>query len=734
MFQDDKMIPMLTAIVVMVAIGAVVQRMDGISDYITEPGPAVRLVDDQVPVAAGKLRRIDVFANDQNISSDHRIGLQIAQKPACGQVFIQDDIIQYLAEDDCAGRQTMLYTIEGIDPPVAGQVVAFVSSNNPVDRATPRQQDHPNQPIPADQLALAEDVPEVRAGTEPAEDQGGAPSLVDVLANGGADSAGAAQPATIPLVPEPQGPALTDSDIEQAPIADTIAADPNTSDVNDQAVIDLTNVQKRPVDSAEPLIQQSVQPQLTPVTTPTPAPDVQPVEETEVALVQPTETVQTPAQPELVQENKTPEPELTLAPVKHFQPAAPDGKLVSPRIGAFEQSSNGSPSIGPAPRISGPSDDGGATDFMVAVIPLEEPKTTAPAPLGVRSVIDGRTPNLAQPQADETSSDQDLQVAAVVPNADLGIGPALRDEPVDKDQPPLTQQNTLPAELHPIPKVRDAAALQAAQEAEQSVEQGETSPTSDDQTDQTQVAALPTATVACVTPPATTIDVGRAAQSTISIVAPCHANTVAELTYSGLRFAVPLDRDGEGSVTALGFEPNSAALLIFDNGEKVDFDLPFKGIARISRVALVWDMPINLELNALEFGANTGDEAHVWSGNPRSFKDVRKNGGGYLTAFRGNAGVGQNVQIYTHYSRNGAQSGIVQLMIDFASRNRDLLDGTCGTGQYAAPQFLIMRSEKGRKDRPVLRKLAPLACSDVPAEKGDKRLISGAVADLVISR
>ena len=173
-------------------------------------------------------------------------------------------------------------------------------------------------------------------------------------------------------------------------------------------------------------------------------------------------------------------------------------------------------------------------------------------------------------------------------------------------------------------------------------------------------------------------------------------------------------------------------MLTFVDGATVDFDLPFKSVERIARVALVWDQPITLGLNALEFGALPGSDAHVRAENPRSFRDVRRSGGGFLHSFRSVDGLGQNAEVYTYWTRAGGNLGIVSMMVDFASRYRDRVDGTCGTGQLAAPQYLVLRSEAGVPERPILRRLASLDCSEIGRETGDKRLISEGVADLLI--
>lgn len=80
----------------------------------------------------------------------------------------------------------------------------------------------------------------------------------------------------------------------------------------------------------------------------------------------------------------------------------------------------------------------------------------------------------------------------------------------------------------------------------------------------------------------------------------------------------------------------------------------------------------------------------------------------------------------------GGRNGVVELMIDYASRSRDRLQSTCGNGEFAAPNFLILRSEDGRLSRPIIRKLAALDCLDLTIGASDNHLISGAVSDLVV--
>ena len=236
----------------------------------------------------------------------------------------------------------------------------------------------------------------------------------------------------------------------------------------------------------------------------------------------------------------------------------------------------------------------------------------------------------------------------------------------------------------------------------------------------------------CVTPPSTRIDVRRGAESTINILSPCHAGTLAELKYSGLKIAVPISEDGSGAVLALGFEANSAAQITFAGGDRITFDLPFKGALLVSRIAVVWDPPVDLDLHALEYGGKLGSEDHVFARRPRQFSDVRKSGGGYLKLYNSYNGVGQSAEIYTFFSRRSPPTGIVRLALDFASLRRSENAPFCGEGRLSDPPFMVLRSDRGQVQRPVIRRLASTPCADVQPVLTEETLQFDAVQDLLI--
>ncbi len=236
--------------------------------------------------------------------------------------------------------------------------------------------------------------------------------------------------------------------------------------------------------------------------------------------------------------------------------------------------------------------------------------------------------------------------------------------------------------------------------------------------------------VECIVPPTITLDTGPAAVTRVTIDSPCHRGTVAELSYDELRFAVPLDGEGRGSLAAPGFRPSSTARLVFADGRRTGFEIAFREVDRIDRVAVVWDTPVDLSLHAFEFGALPGTAGHVRPGHTRSFEAVRRDGGGWLATYEAAGDVGQNVAVYTFWRRYGGPSGVVKLALDPGLRG-GAGGATCRQGTAGPADFKVLRSTGGRPERPKLRRLAPFDCTEIA---GGGAMIGDAVDDLIIRR
>ena len=822
MFQDDRMISFLTAIIVLVAIGTVLQRADGISSLFEASGPKIVLREDTLIAEVDRLRRIDVLKNDAGIEASQRRTLKIVKEPACGKTFVQGDVVQYLPSAACRGSQTIHYSFDGVPEGVVGVITARVQSASGTgtgqgedsgEDTVAQNQAGQDAPTPDADNRIAVTGPAAAPKVTPAQPATPAKrklagitgddtiqvseddeSLLDALARGGSTPAGAVE-ARQPVRSAPAGDetriARAARRVEPTTPAPLGAVAPGP-DRADTPIAGAKEPQPKPLrlaatNPALPVDEATVTPGLAVVPQGTQRGDTHPVSKPPKALpglepaaprvkVQTTRPLggdagqpETPVasggvraalpgalpdpgpslrQPKLREPEPEPEKErlamvlsdVDPAPRGTYEPRAPKTRFVTTPTGSFDTKGTVERGIRRKDKgavVQAPA-DAGPQRLMLAQIPRQAPRSVPPASLRVRMGLDRSAPLVAGDakdgvtvQGQENKAPAPARAGPELAAVDTGPSRALAVSPVDRSQePPAKREGVLGAPglpttvVPPVPPERKLAALDPDAGGSGAARRALQRPK--------KVLRKPDPS--CTTVPSTELSVNQAAETTVIVVAPCHANTVAELQYADLKLAVVLDAQGRGVIVALGFEPTSTAALVFDTGEKIDFDIPFKGANRVSRVALVWDYPVKLELNALEFGAPIGSANHISLNNPKSFRDVRRKGGGYLLTYPARGAYGQNVQVYSYWHKRGGAFGAVRLLIDYASRNRDQLAGTCGDGAYAAPRFKVMLSSDGRRARPVMRQLAALPCSQVALETGDNRLISGAVPDLVINR
>lgn len=130
MFKDDRMMSMLTFVLVMLVVGTMIQRADVMSRIFGEGPEKLELRRDEVIARANELTIIDVLENDAGVGPGDRDRLLVVKQPACGRVFVRDGKAQYLPAERCAGPQSFRYSISGYDGPT-GEVIAVVQLDDP---------------------------------------------------------------------------------------------------------------------------------------------------------------------------------------------------------------------------------------------------------------------------------------------------------------------------------------------------------------------------------------------------------------------------------------------------------------------------------------------------------------------------------------------------------------------------------------------------------------------------
>lgn len=737
MFKDDRMISVLSGIVLMLAIGTLVQRGDVVADLFSgEPDPIV-LAEDIASVDADTLARIDVLANDTGLNDADASRLVVLTQPECGRVFVQDGALQYLGDRNCAASQRIVYGISGVDTSETGEVLVNVRGATGVARPAAEPEAAPVAQAPATEdpaakapaadgvVALRSTDTPAAAAREPAPTLPAAGSQGLGRAQGGA---GAADAPARPGLASADAPAATGVPAVRAPAVPAPGATASLPDLSGDAPLTAPTGFDRSATPSQPAPQVALR-----------APTVPGLPgATPAAMPQATDAPQA-SRPNAGTAPSAPDPVApALAgladPSIPRIPAGLGSDLSVPSV-ANDSALAGIGSADAAPERAAPGGlgHGVATLALARVeIPDAVAAPSAASSQGLSLDVGAGDSALSAPRlAPEIDATDGQRITILEPSAGLGeillFGDPLTLRPIDTTVPQLA-----------IPSDGGVAASdlrQAALQPPASTAPGATvAPAAQPgaMAEPDRVAALPRVDQTCAVPPSITLDIRPAGETELVITSPCHADSIAQLSYAGLDLGIRIDRGGQGAVTVLGFASSADAILAFDDGETLDFSLPFTGTDRVERVALAWDAPVALELHAIEFGAVEGGPGHINPHNPGDFREVRRRGGGYLTTYAPVEGVGQSVHIYSHWLRRGGEAGVVKLYIDFASRHAARLAGTCGDGALARPAFTVIRASRGRIEAPVSRRLASVDCAAV--ETMQSHLIEAAVRDIIISQ
>lgn len=167
-----------------------------------------------------------------------------------------------------------------------------------------------------------------------------------------------------------------------------------------------------------------------------------------------------------------------------------------------------------------------------------------------------------------------------------------------------------------------------------------------------------------------TVDLTVSAGATLNaaIVASCHPGETITIEHAGIRFAATTDASGRVLVKIPAITTDATVSVQFADGSRREAETNVPDMDQYMRVAVTWDGVAELDLHALEFGANTGELGHVWPGMPRSYRDARRFGGGYLTTLGLGSGNGPQAQIYTLPLLRRADRGLVEMSLALAGK------------------------------------------------------------------
>lgn len=186
----------------------------------------------------------------------------------------------------------------------------------------------------------------------------------------------------------------------------------------------------------------------------------------------------------------------------------------------------------------------------------------------------------------------------------------------------------------------------------------------------------------------------------------CRGSEPVTIVYAGASIVRQLDEAGKLAFTLDCFGGTSSKVAIsFADGASGAIDVAALDLGKLSKVAVIWRAPVNLDLHAYEYAAAHGEPGHIWAASPSSPDDAwektlaTRRGHGFITADDG-TGEGEKVEVYTLWHHEDQTSGAIELALDFESRGDTPSGDMCGSGQLSEVAFeIVMLSRHGEVTR-----------------------------------
>lgn len=116
----------------------------------------------------------------------------------------------------------------------------------------------------------------------------------------------------------------------------------------------------------------------------------------------------------------------------------------------------------------------------------------------------------------------------------------------------------------------------------------------------------------------------------LEIVAACKPNQMVTISHAGIAFSVLTDAQGAAKVQLPAMEANAEIMVQFADQSRASTTVAVADIGNVVRAGVSWQASMNLDLSAIEFGAAFGTEGYISPATPRDYRTSRIKGGGYL--------------------------------------------------------------------------------------------------------
>ena len=216
-----------------------------------------------------------------------------------------------------------------------------------------------------------------------------------------------------------------------------------------------------------------------------------------------------------------------------------------------------------------------------------------------------------------------------------------------------------------------------------------------------QSSAVTPAGAACGQPEIATepMDGGLMRVQTTSV---CRANQDVQLSYGGAVLIRRLDAAGRLDFTLDCFAGTRSELVVtFADGTRDVKAVTAKDLDKVSKTAVIWSAPVNLDLHAFEYSALPGKAGHVWERATSTHVAAREialagqRGRGYLSTSDDGRTLGDKLEVYTFLHHEKQTSGSIAIGLDYETRGEIPSGPTCGSGALAEVRYQVVTLRQG---------------------------------------
>jgi hypothetical protein len=239
------------------------------------------------------------------------------------------------------------------------------------------------------------------------------------------------------------------------------------------------------------------------------------------------------------------------------------------------------------------------------------------------------------------------------------------------------------------------------------------------------LALLPPLTLASAqTCAAPTIEVVPRAggQLQFKIQSPCRMGELVVGRYGELVIMERFDGNGNLVFHLDCFQGNREIQLTFKDDRRATTRSCAAVENTLTKVAIVWQGHIDLDLHALEYAAAPGSEYDRWASNPGSYQTAQSNylrsgrSYGFMSTTSDGQKLGHNVEVYTLLRHPAEQRGLIAMGIALGAHNNFARTESCrnGTGEPLRFDLDVYILDYGARLRSYEREFIAQPCDGNP--------------------